>query len=88
VPIREELEAVMAGVATARLETFKTHSLAARIKHEWRDAVAAVVDDDSYKIEGSPREGEVGRVGLARRLRPHRDRDRSARVLRRLPGGT
>jgi len=57
VPIREELEAVMAGVATARSETFKTHSLAARIKHEWRDAVAAVVDDDSYKIEGSPGKG-------------------------------
>jgi hypothetical protein len=41
VPIRQELEAVMAGVETARAEPLAGHALAARITHDWRDAVAA-----------------------------------------------
>jgi 5-methylcytosine-specific restriction enzyme A len=52
-PIREELEAVLAGVATARNEPFGGHPLAHRITHDWRDAVAGVVGDPSYKVEGS-----------------------------------
>ena len=56
-PIREELEAVMAGVETARTEPLVAHPLAGRITHDWRDAVAAAVDDQSYKVEGSPGKG-------------------------------
>ena len=39
-PIREELEAVMADVETARTEPLAAHPLAARITRDWRDAVA------------------------------------------------
>ncbi len=57
VPILDELEAVMGSVETARTESLKAHPVAARIKQDWSDAIAAVVADGSYKVEGSPGKG-------------------------------
>ena len=48
---------MMAGVEAARAEPLAGHPMAARITHDWRDAVAATVDDQSYKVEGSPGKG-------------------------------
>jgi 5-methylcytosine-specific restriction protein A len=56
--MREELDAVMTGIAVAaRGEPFKGHSLAHRIRHDWPAPVVAFVDDSSYKVEGSPGKG-------------------------------
>lgn len=55
--IREELDAVMTGVASARSEPLKDHPFAHRIAHDWPAPVAAFVDDSSYKVEGSPGKG-------------------------------
>lgn len=55
--IREELDEVMNGIAVAHAEPLKGHALARRISHDWRDAVAGVVNDQSYKVEGSPGKG-------------------------------
>ncbi len=55
--IREELQSVGTGIATARNESLTNHPLAHRITHGWRDAVESVVNDPSYKVEGSPGKG-------------------------------
>jgi 5-methylcytosine-specific restriction protein A len=57
VAIREQLEAVMDGVAEARTQPLKAHPLAQRIRNEWPEAVENVVADSSYKVTGSPGKG-------------------------------
>jgi 5-methylcytosine-specific restriction enzyme A len=55
--MREEFQTVLDGIAKARREPFKGHPLAAHIINDWRHAVAAAVQDESYKIVGSPGKG-------------------------------
>ncbi len=55
--MREELETIMGEIEVARSEPLADHPTAVRIRNEWPAAVTPVVDDESYKIEGSPGKG-------------------------------
>lgn len=56
-PLSSELTAVLADVATARSEAFAGHPVADRIRGPVAESVRSIVDDDSYKTEGSPGKG-------------------------------
>lgn len=47
----------MVGVEPAREEPLANDPLAQRITNGWQEAVEAVADDPSYKVQGSPGKG-------------------------------
>lgn len=55
--IRENLDAILGGIAQARQEPLGEHPLALQITHNWRDAVAKAVSDPGYKVKGSAGKG-------------------------------
>ena len=55
--IQAELNAVLLRVAQARREPLKDHALAARLKQDLASEIRAVVNDPTYKVEGSPGKG-------------------------------
>jgi 5-methylcytosine-specific restriction protein A len=54
---RLALQSILDGIQDARQEPLAKHPLADTITHAWRDAVAAAVDDASYKVKGSAGQG-------------------------------
>jgi 5-methylcytosine-specific restriction protein A len=52
-PLRSELEAVTAGLPGALDETYAGHPLAQRIRGALAEKLRALINDDSYKVEGS-----------------------------------
>jgi 5-methylcytosine-specific restriction protein A len=56
-PIRDELAITLSAVAVARSEPLRDHPAAAQIKGSLAATIEAVVDDPTYKVEGSPGKG-------------------------------
>ena len=52
--VTDATEFVLNGLPQAKTQPFKGNPLATFIRSDWRDSVAAIVDDDGYILKGSP----------------------------------
>jgi 5-methylcytosine-specific restriction protein A len=58
VSLQGEIEAVARGISTARDQPFAAHPLAQRIRDSWQDEARSLLANDSYRIKGSPGNGQ------------------------------
>jgi len=59
--IREAIATVLAGYGSAKSQAFAGHAIAKVVRHDFPDAVRAVIPEERYLIEGSAGQGQCAR---------------------------
>ena len=58
--IREAIATILAGYGSAKSQAFAGHALARVARHDFPDAVRAVIPEEHYLVEGSAGQGQWG----------------------------